>query len=155
MSPFRGDSGFPIALWGPWCELHWFSKPGVLGAHLSRADCRSPGTQRGTPFPHSPGRNTCLGRLHPIVCCCAQTVSLPFLPSSMRHFYSLLWRAVTWVFTSFSERNNPDAAVDLVCPWEESSSGSSYTASFLLTGLILHLKTMETISWQIWPQYTS
>ena len=154
MSPPKGDFRFPVALWDPWCQPHWFSKPGVPRAHLSSADSRSQGAQCGTPFLHSSGENTCLVRLHPIVCCCTR-LCLCLSPNLMWHFYSLLLRAAIGAFRSFSERNNLYVAVDLVCPWEKVSSGSSYTAIFLLTVLILHWKRMETISWQISPQYKS
>lgn len=94
---------------------------------------------------HSSGRNNYLVSFHPIVC-----------------YYTRLDVVLLFVvqnshldFRSFSGRNNPYVTVDLVCPWEEVSSGSSYIAVFLLTVLILHLKRMETIRWQILPQYNS
>jgi len=57
-----------------------------------------------------------------------ETMSLPLLSISMWSFYPLLWRTVNIIFRSFSEGNDPYEAVDLMCPWEEVSSGSSYTA---------------------------
>ena len=50
------------------------------------------------------------------------------LLSVMWSYYPLLWRAVHLVIVSFSEGNNSYISVDLVCPWEEVSSGYFYTS---------------------------
>ena len=53
-----------------------------------------------------------------------------------------------WVFRSFSEGIVPYVAVDLVCPWEEVSSGSSYAA--LLDLLVVFI--FEIIVTIVYPQ---
>lgn len=47
----------------------------------------------------------------------------------MWSFYPLVWRAVLLGFRSFPEGNNSYLAVDLPCPLDEVSSGSSFAAS--------------------------
>lgn len=55
------------------------------------------------------------------------TVSLPLLPVSMWSFCPLLWRTVHVFFTYISEGHDPSVAGDLMCAWEEMSSGSPCT----------------------------
>lgn len=41
MSPPRRKSQLSTTLWVAWCPLHWFSKPDILGSHISNADPRN------------------------------------------------------------------------------------------------------------------
>ena len=58
-----------------------------------------------------------------------ETMSLPLLAISVWSFHPLLWRSINLIFRSFSEGNDPYETVDLLCPGEEVSSGSSYTGT--------------------------
>ena len=85
----------------------------------------------------------------PHVCCSAKDgvwgkiMPLLLLPVSMQPLYSLLWQAFQLIFRSFPERVAPYVAVDLLCTWEEVSSGCSYTGNGWMDQSIGRLKIIK------------
>lgn len=101
------------------------AKTGVLDRSIS--------SLRGGTL-QSLGRSSVFLRSLFIVGCCTgggvfgDTASLPLLPVSVWSFSLCYGGAVQLVFRSFSEEIDPHVAAGLVCPWEDMSSGSQYTA---------------------------
>ena len=91
VSPLRANFSVPTSF----C---WFSKPKVLGTHLSSAGCKRWGTWCGARTPSSSGRSSIFVRSVVLVGCCArgevfgETALLTLLPILMWSFYPLLWR---------------------------------------------------------------
>lgn len=127
VSPLKGDSQFPTALW-----VLWTSAPFVSWAHLCGADPKGWGACCRAPAPHFSEKSTALVRCLPTGCQCArdrvfcQDVSLPVLFISVWSFCPLLWRNSSSCFQVFFREKWPICSCDLQRLWEEVSSGSSY-----------------------------
>lgn len=101
------------------------------GACPSVTDTRGWGAWYGAPTSCSSERSICLVRSLLIVfpdwgwVFFGESVSLSLLSILMWFFNPFFCRAVHLVFRYFSEGNYPYATVDLLCLWEDRSSGSS------------------------------
>lgn len=99
----------------------WFSKPAVLGG--SSLQCRS--QRLGCPMWAS-NLSLLMGQIQ-TPAGGGVVVRLPLCPSFLSWpFYPLSWRSCSLVLSSFSGVIFPYGAVDLLCPLEMVSSGSSY-----------------------------
>lgn len=106
VSPLRRKSQCFTALLGPWCPLHWFSKPDIPGSHISSVDSQSEDAWCGhKPFASVGEVPVCwdssLLYIAPIGVGFFVRLCLCLFPISMWSFYLLLQRAVCLVFASF------------------------------------------------------
>ena len=117
----------------PGCQPHCFSKSGLLGAPLTSGDPSGLGAQYGELIFHSSQEK----QLFDEIClyCVLLSRIWDFLQEPLRLpiclnvvLSSFVMETVHLFFRSFSAENDAQVAVDLVCPWEEVSLGSSYTA---------------------------
>lgn len=147
--PLKSGFSVPCNLGFPRHSPHWFSKTGVLGACLSRADSKGWGFWCRALIPHSSGKITpslwsftavdsCgWGIFSPLVCLYV------FLPLNSMQSFTLCFRdSVHPIFRFLLEGIIP-YVVDVLCSWEEVSSGSSF-ASILNSYLVVNVLS---ISW--------
>ena len=125
-----------------YCASFWAR---CCGGRLSGAARRGWGPRCGTPSLCSSGRGTCLVGSLPTMCChdrgelFSERASLPSLPSTAV-IYPLLWRtAIHLDFGQLPEGDDPYVVVNVVCLWEEVSSGLHLFPSWTLATIPLKL----------------
>lgn len=113
----------------PGCNPHWFSKQDILAACLCRAGPRIWGCLMQGMNPCFLMTSSVFLRSLPIVDCpmWSKSVSLPLLPVSMWLFQAMLQIYCSSSFQVSFKNIIPYVAVDVLCLWEEVSSGFSHT----------------------------
>lgn len=123
------------------CNLHWFSKPNVLGVHQPCAGSKAWGTWCETQTPHSSRKRSVPLRYSLSVNLRAWGGGPPlewYLCLSYQHqcclFIPCHRGSVHPVPRSFSEEFISCVVADSLYPWEKVSTGSSYATILNLSG---------------------
>lgn len=137
ISSLRAESPYPTTLYFSWMRSQWFSKPGVLGAHLSGAVPKSWGSLLWCTESLLFRETLCICEIPPD---CrhhvgrgffADIVYLPLLLTSMWLFRPLLWRSYSASFQFFFQRRCYISSCSLLCLWAVGGKFSMFLYQYL------------------------